>query len=132
MPQYDWETMTFEEKHHLLAEKVMEWTVGEHPELHGTGQMMVEYEEPVYFRQDGTFLCECEWYPTEDISAAWEVVEKMKQDGWLPSIEYFEKAIRKGYEVTMGHMSEDAQWAISETAPEAICLAALRAKGVDV
>lgn len=59
------------------------------------------------------------WLPhfSTDIAAAWEVVEKMRREGYIFDIE-----IRKDY---VGVNCEHC-----ESAPLAICLAALRAVGV--
>ena len=77
--------------------------------------------------------------PWEDIAAAWEVVERVlatwtddsclpefrvqryKQPGW----EAYFGAEYESYEPTFWHY-----WAEGNMAPEAICLAALKAKGV--
>jgi hypothetical protein len=76
--------------------------------------------------------CEGPWYFTENrwcalpfysqnISAAWEVVEKMKEDFCISLIKDL------GYSADFGGWLSDA-----DTAPHAICLAALKAKGVEV
>ena len=69
------------------------------------------------------------WKPSIDISAAWQVVEKMRADGWIyeitehlndPAIQCAMFANRSG---------GDEQWSAANTAPLAICLAALKAVG---
>lgn len=76
------------------------------------------------------------WYPlhfTTSIADAWTVVEKMREDGWMWSIEEFGHGT---WRATVGHRGvEDGDiWvyheAWSEDAEEAICLAALKARGV--
>jgi len=65
--------MTAQELAEATAVHVMGWSVGEHPEVNGTGQWMVEYEFPVYFKKDGAFICWDEWNPAEDIRDAREI-----------------------------------------------------------
>ena len=67
-----------------------------------------------------------------DIAAAWEVVEKMKADGWAVNI--YSGNGSQCWEAEFGHPSDRSQDAGSETSPLplAICLAALRVKGVEV
>lgn len=62
-----------------------------------------------------------------DISAAWAVVGKLIERGWLPEIEYEYK--RGGYwKINLGHMELDAiDRVVAETLPCAVCLAALKA-----
>lgn len=69
-----------------------------------------------------------------DIRAAWEVVEKMASDGWTLDLQW------KGEGREFSHTAEASftRWngadrqmghSFSDTAPTAICLAALKAKG---
>lgn len=110
MPQYDWVTMTKQQKNLLVAERVMELT-----------------------SRDFGFMWPGMCNYTTDISAAWKVVEKMQQDGWNMELlnAYVVPDIGRQHHCDFkdGH-----GWgkAYAPTTPEAICLAALRAKGVDV
>lgn len=69
-------------------------------------------------------VCVWEWPYSTSISAAWEVVEKMEM---YVKIEYM--LGRKVYLVEIG--PEYVQ-SIASTAPHAICLAALKAKGIEI
>lgn len=108
-----WDEMTTRERDALVAEKVMGWNV-----------------------------YQASWSPTTDIAAAWEVVEKMDAEhrtlrvsrhpvmGWeceifppYPWREHTNEGVR---------VHSTSYSASADTAPEAICLAALRARGVDV
>ena len=78
---------------------------------------------------------------TTDIAAACEVVEEMQGQWWWFSVETFPSpyGMNDGNEVMAtfkptgmpGQANDDVR-ASAETAPLAICLAALRARGVDV
>ena len=73
---------------------------------------------------------ETNWCPSysTDIAAAWTVVEKIKTD---PRFEYLRTFV---YEDEV-YVNIEAEWAFSDRAktfPHAVCLAALKAKGVEV
>lgn len=115
-----------------------------------TGRRALFIEQPPEWfteKADGTEPLVGDWntyggFPayTTDIAAAWEVVEKVHDDEfWLKlthRTHYYEtgedapmwdawfRCVRAG--IRGDHVAKRA------TAPEAICLAALRAKGVDV
>ncbi|GMA50155.1 hypothetical protein GCM10025857_15120 [Alicyclobacillus contaminans] len=101
-----WSEMSPRERDALVAEKVMGYTE--------CGK-----EEPIEY--------------TTHISAAWDVVDRMQQLGWnmdlmnayiVPEIgRQWGCDLRDGRNLVVG---------LGPTAPEAICLAALRAVGVDV
>ena len=75
---------------------------------------------------------------SEDISAAWEVVEKLRKSyrvrihefgsGWQASLEIKDGRLR--YPIEISHEGDES--ANSDTAPHAFCLAALKAVGVEV
>ena len=64
------------------------------------------------------------WSPTTDISAAWEVVEKLKSRefclAYLPETDEWDCAFRKG-----ACRDENRLTVYAKTAPDAICTAAL-------
>ena len=63
-----------------------------------------------------------------DIAAAWEVLEKMQDNGWFWNIDYDYGELVAGF--GKGRDSEgDLSWHYeqAETTPHAICLAALKA-----
>jgi hypothetical protein len=107
----------------VIAEKVMGWTRLSHP-----------YGEQTHKTLDGrTILADFLSAPdgmklphySTDISAAWEVVEKLRELGWYLAIHSDPK---RGYFATIPRA--DGIQIESETAPHAICLAALKAKEV--
>lgn len=71
-----------------------------------------------------------QWKPSSDIEAAWQVIEKMEDHGWMARIgrdigEWNCRFVRP--EDTAGYVYDS-----SDTAPHAICLASLKALGVEV
>ncbi|WCF11509.1 hypothetical protein NDS46_31625 (plasmid) [Paenibacillus thiaminolyticus] len=56
-----------------VVPKVAGWREDDHPEVNGTGPWMVEYEYPVYYKQDGTMIESFGYYPTEDINQTLEL-----------------------------------------------------------
>jgi hypothetical protein len=117
----------------LVAEKVMGWTV-----------------DPIYRMYTGSVVrhaaghnLETRFNPSTDITAAWEVVEKMRALGlWVeinlgyefdgPSIDCIIGEYGAAGGIIEGLRHGEKQWSEeADTAPLAICLAALKAKGVD-
>jgi hypothetical protein len=92
----------------LVAEKVM-------------GDTIIRRE------QDNEIISYCKPYST-DIAAAWEVVEKMKEENILE----IHVLRQSGVEIFFYDLEGDRRRIIADTAPHAICLAALKAKGVEV
>ena len=64
-----------------------------------------------------------------DIEAAWEVVERVVNLGWLPTLGRGWSCGRGAwcFEIVKG--KDDLERAMADSAPEAICLAALKAVG---
>lgn len=94
----------------------------------------------MWFRDGVTLRSPIPHYST-DIAAAWLVVEKMSSDGWIHEItEHINDsqikcamfANRSGHYESYERSWDDEQWAVSGTAPHAICLAALKAVGIEV
>jgi len=119
----------------LIAEKVMGWRL----EMIGLGNDM-----PCYCELNGPVgsLVE-EWEPSTYILCAWKVVEKMDEDGF--SFHFgsrgeteFDKEFLKYHFMfsTKGSVYrrpvEVPRSSFSESAPHAICLAALKAVGYDI
>ncbi|GAB7387388.1 hypothetical protein BSNK01_12240 [Bacillaceae bacterium] len=107
----------------LVAEKVMGWTYRKLPTL-DEGAWVIEEKEPV--------IWESRWKPSIRIKDAWLVVEKMIDSGfdlhldadWKNGVYYYcEFSNLIGGLGVFGHEAE--------TAPLAICLAALKAVGVE-
>jgi hypothetical protein len=105
-----WSDMSPRERDALVAVNVMGWEVVRGTVVPPGYESWSKPEVPSY---------------TTDISAAWEVVEKM--DEWI-----VQRARDGDYWVTVRF---GESWYLSgwvKSAPEAICLAALKAVGVDV
>ena len=68
--------MTDQQLDEWLAVNCMGWREDEHPEVHGTGQWMAEYEFPVYYKPDGSFILSGDWTPCTDPAASLEVEAK--------------------------------------------------------
>lgn len=113
----------------LIAEKVMGWTryteYVHGPLMHGGG-MMTLYTGESATRGGRTWSVDG-FKPSVDIAAAWEVLEKIEQEGWHWGID----GGRDGpmtigfYDKTEGAVCEVS----ADTVAEAICLAALNAVG---
>jgi hypothetical protein len=107
----------------LVAEKVMGYAV-RRPYDHNPLFITVYPKDTNW--QDSE-VKELPQYST-DISAAWEVVERMKEKfhfkiDWDKNLKSWLVTISDGYSFWKAH---------EEAAPPAICLAALKAKGVEV
>lgn len=122
--------MTPREIDALVAEHVFGWQRWD--TFHDKGQT-----RPVtmWFRPDYKYPIEAPQFST-DLLAAWQVVEKMNEAGWWIT-ELRQKVV--GYKWGVEFV-KDGEWmnidghqlAGADTAQMAICLAALRAKGIEV
>lgn len=108
----------------LVAEKVMGWVY--HPEWN-------KLAERVYGDEPGLFYLRDRELPrySENMSAVWEVVEKLNSLGWLISIgNGYYRGLGGKVAVQFKPENQNAHdIVIAETAPHAICLAALKAEG---
>lgn len=115
-----WDQMTSRERDALVAETVMETPrhliFGTNYELGSGADFDIVNYAPQY---------------TTDISAAWEVAEKMRENGFWYFIGSGSKEHGK-IVVEFRPQGEDGVAVVMDDVPEAICLAALRAKGVEV
>lgn len=102
MPQYDWEVMADQQRDLLVAEKVLELTQEE-------------------FKFGWPAMCN---YTTQ-ISDAWKLVEKLRQQ----EIHFIIESFPSGYRVSEVLRNNTY---MSQNIAEAISLVALRAKGADV
>jgi len=114
--------MNLREIDRLVAEKVMGWIP----------QREIQ-DRILYVLQDGTHVA-LGWNPTANISDAWQVVEKMKRSNFSAR-HRFVTELQK--EVTPKELKDknqllDLGWMIFYLTPKSICLAALKAVGVDV
>ena len=136
----------------LIAEKVMGWKVIETDACNGKDNFWLSGDGQNVFKDDCELELELPSYST-DISAAWEVVEKMISDwGYYSTIRPFPIYTSVGFRLEKGTENSDDKWlcnlpsvsapnceemkedfieVLADTAPMAICLAALKAKGVD-
>ena len=95
----------------LVAEKVM-------------GITLIGKDMAAYLNEETQFMMPIPFYST-DIAAAWEVVEKVNDLGWNISFDPIPQEWITDFD-------EHQDWVVSnKTAPMAICLAALKAKGED-
>lgn len=114
--------MNLREIDRLVATKVMGWKM---LEIKHTDSGVIGG-----FYDDGEKLIGVgEWSPTSDIRVAWQVVEKLSKDGcdfqvWREKNGKYNVEFSKDFFYVFG-------FAESETAPLAICLAALKAVGVE-
>ena len=138
--------MTNREIDALVAEKVMGWTriPSNHPYrwYNDRGGVIVEGQPqkfPCYDKANATYGgIPDDWRPSSSIAAAWEVVEKLSG----PDFDHRCVIVSKtdmtdekwGCEIgnTQAAGSDGASYAVADTAPMAICLAALNAVGVEV
>lgn len=117
----------------LIAEKVMRWKRGKLAPLYIEGEnwLLPDGSEPTYCEGARGLLSVIIPNFSTDIAAAWQVVEAMKDrpgqfTNWLGfSIEtYTTSSETRGYKASIGGYR-----ATADTAPLAICLAALRVVG---
>lgn len=129
----------------LVAEKVMGWRREDKAMMHGIIQTVFVDTKTDHAR---SITCGCveDFHPSKDISAAWLVVEKMAQDGdehptciqkGLPAFgdhatpfEVYKNYA--GYPGWTCYFHDYEVCAHADTAPLAICLAALKAVGVEM
>jgi hypothetical protein len=125
--------MNLREIDRLVAEKVMGWRLKSFAGAGGGFSAWLNDEgQLVRYETDCTLQAQPDefWRPTVNIADAWLVVEKLKivvipQAGDPPKdMQYLAEIYRQPF----GNNCE----AFAETAPLAICLAALKAIGVDV
>ena len=115
-----WSEMDARERHALVAEKVMGWHEG-----------MTRDEWPHWFSdEDGAAHMRAPSYTTE-IGPAWQVVEKMEAEGFDYYIGNDEVSFDRGDHMEPDYRCGGAFYDSGKT-PESICLAALRAKGVEI
>lgn len=120
-----WSELSAKERNELVATKVVGWTRGEHL---GLKRMVWRYPE-------GQVIDGFDWQNevprfSEEIAAAWEVVEKLRRERMNISVVSDEDG---GWNVEMwDYNNRQSKEVFADTAPEAICLAALRACGVEI
>lgn len=122
----------------LVAEKVMGW--------HHCGDdepLRLHTHRGGYITKHGPWqvthgILGASWFPLTDIAAAWSVVEKMWERGWNvavcawpdyePDKPYRVQIERRGAECReCGHCNTESEEVCAESAPRAICVAALLA-----
>jgi len=118
----------------LVAEKVMGWEVTRPSRPDGIEVIFAREPNGKHHSIKDIPLMTILWNPSTDIRAAWEVVEKagvfvvnresMIESKWRAGV-YLPPTSPSGW-------SNRAVYAFADTAPEAICLAALKACDVDI
>lgn len=128
----------------VVAEKIMEWSIYHYDKGHPNNcyyMLMDSSFNPVVFSQKqnwGQRKTEQEAWDdvprfSEDIEAAWQIVEEMERRGWSydlnsifkPAACTFGKGLYDEYE----HCWHEEYCAAAQTMPHTICLAALKAMG---
>jgi hypothetical protein len=117
----------------LVAEKVMGWRLEER----GYGATFWVDENGKVKRAAepcSIDFCSCEVFsPSTDISDAWEVVEKLRDLGFHVGIKTPPKVKSCSYWVCLENFYAGKSFTeYGETAPLAICMAALKALGMEV
>jgi len=153
--------MTDRELDALVAEKVMAlkihshtWPCGVMPDTGAYEAATLQNRDgfpmlhndpgPVYLDKNGKLVEPVPFYST-DIAAAWQVVEKMGEDGWGIRIQgpnsYTDEGLGPQESEWLAHFGrqDDSRYGYSQgcrfekdSLPRAICLAALQAKDVEV
>lgn len=106
----------------LVAEKVMGWTA-RHEVRYSEG---IPWTYSYWVDKDGKNVNQWHFVPSENISDAWKVVEKLRDEvaflDILPAADHYIVKIQSAH---------GTDYVEAETAPLAICKAALKAKGVN-
>ena len=124
------ETLSDRELDALVAEKVMGWT-----DIWTDGDYFMAYPPHEQRIMQKMGVGYAERYPipnySSEISAAWEVVEKMRQEGLTVTITTPPTGWKNWDVRGWDDNNNDNRFiARADTAPRAICIAALHAKGV--
>lgn len=77
----------------------MGWEEKDHPGRIGNLRWMDEYEYPVYYKPDGTYIVSFGWYPSEDMMQALELLEYFDCAELRKSIDHDQNSI---YTVQIG------------------------------
>lgn len=85
------------------------------------------------FTPTSTTNCRYDYPPySTDIAAAWEVVEKMGGEVGSPGDGPYQRKDKWAAFIPCPGKDNGGKWGYGDTAPHAICLAALKAVGVEV
>lgn len=117
----------------LVAEKVM--GLSRQVRIKGSTEYVTIYSKNPYFPDGSCDLNDLNFYAapknySTSIAPAWEVVEKL--DDCLHLREHGEEGIWEAWFCGLGEPENENRVAHADTAPLAICLAALKAVGVEV
>lgn len=113
-----WSELSARERDELVALKVMGWRKDHGWDYFADGLTIRTWKESSFKR----------FQPSTDISAAWEVVEELSARGLYLDIDTHPDF----YLVDVQRRNNVVAYSVATTAPEAICLAALKAVGVDI
>jgi hypothetical protein len=103
----------------LIAEKVMGWNMS--PAPFGTTQDVYQ----CWHQENRPLMTIHMWTPSTDITAAWEVIEKMKDKGW--GYIFVNGPTETSTNFWFYKTDDENHTASSMNEPHAICLAALKA-----
>lgn len=129
----NWKEMKPRERDALIAEKVMglqveHWTESERETVDEDGNPETWSLRTGYVVIDGLSNPYVLHY-TEDMSAAWQVVEKIKQEGHRYNNSLF---VQWQYHLDYLYGRPAHRDVLYDLSPEGICLAALKAVGVEI
>ena len=104
----------------LLATEVMGWTFFKDPDNFKPGSW--------YYK--GRIRDECDWNPSNKITHAWEIVEKMREDGW--NVVVYVNPIPNSSGCVMHKGSENFSCLkVGAAIPFAISQCVVKAKGIE-
>lgn len=117
--------MTDRELDALVAEKVMGWSFEAASPTSRDGDFWSDGENYV--------VAVDEFHPSTDVNAAWQVVEKMRGDGWILDLSYYHSYINAAFSVLgesrVGYAEIERP---DESVARIICRAALAANRAEV
>jgi len=103
----------------IVAEKAMGWTIDHSAKPSSLGGFVFTKPGEEYISHEG-------WSPSTSISAAWEVVEKIRSCGYGFSMSDYSPST--GWHATFHDKAARLDGEDGDTVPLAICRAALKAK----
>ncbi len=103
-----------------IARRVMGWTASS---AHGQPTWNIPVSQAV-----GRVIYQSGWQPSADMRDAWQVLAKFPFAEW----DIILCTCAEGWYCSISHRNESTRYAEADTAPRAICLAALMTHRVDV
>jgi hypothetical protein len=105
-----------------VAEKVMGWVYV--PSFIGNAVTMAP---PSWSQGDNVYIETAKWNPSTSIADAWLVVEEMRRRGWQVDVVTDDPGWSCWLHRLGGKLGKPQHYVSADTAPEAICRAALEA-----